>query len=79
VSARKTKARSPKTSTIVDEPDVAQAIECIDGAIVDIVDAWSMRDEKPDGNCLMSALAGLRTARDHLTPRTGKLANRGAP
>jgi hypothetical protein len=58
-------------------PNVHEAVEHIDGAIVDIMDAWSMRDAKPDGECLMSALSSLRAARDHLTPRTGMLANRG--
>lgn len=59
-------------------PAIGDALGCIDAAIVDILDSWSLRQRQPNGDCLMSALAELRTARDHLAPREGKLANRGA-
>lgn len=71
MSARKKATKTPAHR-------IEDAVEYIDCAIVDIMDAWSMRDKKPDGECLMSALSSLRCARDELTPPTGKLANRGA-
>jgi hypothetical protein len=67
-----------KTKPAQPAQDIGEAVEYIDGAILDIVDSWSMRGGRPDGNCLMSALASLRAARDALAPREGKMANRGA-
>lgn len=57
-------------ATVARTPNVAEAVEYLDAAIVDILDSWSLREGRPSGDCLMSALTSIRAARDHLAPRT---------
>jgi hypothetical protein len=59
-------SRAKKPAAGITESDAREAVGYIDGAIGDILDSWAMRDPKPNGNLLMSALSCLRTARDML-------------